>query len=174
MEVAVFRHRSVVPAPATDVFRWHERPEALATLTASPFVRVERSRGGIRNGGEVTLSIGIGPLRLRWHARHFGFEPVRQFCDEQVHGPFTVWRHVHRFEPIGTWQTLYEDEVEFVIPGGRLIHVLMAPIVGRLLAVLFAKRHRAVHQHFLEANVRRPSQQYAALLMVASLIGGMS
>ena len=89
MSGILFVYRSVVPAPAADVFAWHERPDALpALLPRGGFVRVERREGGIRDGAWATLSVGIGPLRTKWKARHFGFVAGRQFCDEMVRGPF--------------------------------------------------------------------------------------
>ena len=71
---ALFTYRSVVPCRAADLFRWHERPEALMELLSSRrFVRIERQTGGLENGGCVVFSVGVGPLRLRWEARHYGY-----------------------------------------------------------------------------------------------------
>ncbi|MSO57236.1 MAG: DUF2867 domain-containing protein [Acidobacteria bacterium] len=143
--LSIFTHRSVVEASAERVFRWHERPEALLDLTPSRrWVRIERRSGGLRDGGSVTFSMGIGPLRMAWEARHFGYIRGRQFCDEQLRGPFKVWRHTHRTEAIGTNQTLYEDRVEYAVPGGRLVQRLTARPIRHLLAWLFAQRHNIV------------------------------
>jgi hypothetical protein len=100
-DLARFTYSSVVGAPAADVFRWHEQPGALAALTPAALVRIEERDGGIRDGGRVTVSIGLGPARLRWSVRHYGYIDGRRFCDEQVAGPFAVWRHVHLFESLG-------------------------------------------------------------------------
>jgi uncharacterized protein len=147
--VAVFTHRSVIEAGADDVFRWHERPDALLELSPHRrWARIENRTGGLCDGGRVTFSIGAGPLRIFWEARHYGYIPGRQFCDEQVRGPFKIWRHTHRFEAIGPKQTLYEDRVEFAMPGGRLAHQMLAPPVKRLLASLFEWRHSIVRSRF--------------------------
>ena len=142
---AVFAYRSVVPGRAADVFRWHERPEALLDLIPSRrLVRIERRTGGLENGGTIVFSVGLGPVRVRWRARHYGYIRGRQFCDEQVSGPFKLWRHTHRIEPIGTAQSLYEDRVEYAVPGGRLAQRLTEPVLRRLLARAFAQRHHIV------------------------------
>jgi uncharacterized protein YbjT (DUF2867 family)/ligand-binding SRPBCC domain-containing protein len=142
---AVFTYRSVVPSRAADLFRWHERPEALmALLPLRRLVRIERRAGGLRDGGGVRLSVGVGPLRLRWEARQYGYVQGRQFCDEQVRGPFRLWRHTHRIEPIGTEQSLYEDRVEYAVAGGRLVQRLTDPLLRALLVRAFAQRHRIV------------------------------
>ena len=115
--LSTFTYCSIVGAPAGEVFGWHEQPGALAVLAPPAVMRIEEQEGGIRDGGRVTLSVGIGPARVHWVIRHHGYIPGRRFCDEQVRGPFAVWRHAHLFESIGPSQTLYEDRIEFV--GGR-------------------------------------------------------
>jgi ligand-binding SRPBCC domain-containing protein len=149
----LFRHRSIVAAPCPRVFRWHERPEALLDLLPlHRWVRIEQQVGGLRDGGRVTIAIGAGPFRLRWSARHFGFIQDEQFCDEQLTGPFALWRHTHRFEPIGADQTVYEDRVEYRVRGGEIINQLSAPVLRRLLTRTFAWRHQVVHKAMAQAR----------------------
>jgi ligand-binding SRPBCC domain-containing protein len=143
--VSIFVHRSVVPAAASEVFMWHERPQALLDLALSRrWVRVDSRTGSVRDGDRVTFSIGVGRLRVVWEASHYGYIGGEQFCDEQVRGPFRTWRHTHRIEAIGTRQTLYEDRIEYALPGGRLVHRLLDGLVQRLLARAFARRHEIV------------------------------
>lgn len=159
----VFAYTSVIPASADAVFRWHERPEALLDLMPSHrWVRIEKRVGGLRNGGRVVLSIGLGPLRLRWEARHYGYVAGVQFCDEQVRGPFTVWRHTHRFEPVGDAHTLYEDRIEYTVPGGPVMQRVAHSILRRLLASAFARRHQVVRRALSEGQEsRRPTHAQA-------------
>jgi uncharacterized protein YbjT (DUF2867 family)/ligand-binding SRPBCC domain-containing protein len=157
--LGVFTYRSVVPGPAADVFRWHERPEALLDLGPSGrFVRIEHQAGGVQDGGRVTLSIGLGPLRLRWESLHFGYVRGTQFNDEQIRGPFTTWRHTHRVSPISHEQSLYEDRIEYAVPGGPLAQRLAQPLLQPLLARLFARRHAVVRASF----AHRDRQQVGA------------
>jgi uncharacterized protein YbjT (DUF2867 family)/ligand-binding SRPBCC domain-containing protein len=147
--LSLFTHRSVVQGSADDVFRWHERPEALFDLTPlRRWMRIENRAGDLHDGGTITFSIGLGPLRMLWQARHYGYIRGEQFCDEQVRGPFKIWRHTHRTEAIGPNQTLYEDRVEYAVPGGQLMQRLIARPLTLLLARLFAQRHTIVHAHF--------------------------
>lgn len=142
---SVFTYRSVIKTRVADLFSWHERPDALFDLLPSRrWVRVEEQTGGVRDGGVVTFSIGIGPMRLRWEARHYGYVRNRQFCDEQVRGPFTVWRHTHLFEPISSDLTLYEDRVEYAVPGGAVVQRLAERVLLPLFTHTFARRHRIV------------------------------
>ncbi len=141
----LFSYRSILSVPAETVFSWHERPQALLALMPSRrLMRLENQSGGLHDGGLVTLSIGIGPLRVRWKARHFGYIRNQQFCDEQISGPFALWRHTHRFEALGANASAYEDRVDCALPGGALLNRLAEPLLRRSLTWLFARRHAIV------------------------------
>jgi uncharacterized protein YbjT (DUF2867 family)/ligand-binding SRPBCC domain-containing protein len=147
--LSVFAYRSIIAGSAADIFRWHERPEALLDLIPSRrWIRIEERTGGLRDGGRVTFSFGVGPLRVRWEARHYGYVRGTQFCDEQIRGPFKIWRHTHRVEPIGAERSLYEDRIEYAVHGGPLTQRLAHPVLRRLLTRAFALRHRIVRASF--------------------------
>ncbi len=158
----LFVHRSVVQAPAAALFAWHEGPQALRDLLPrSRWVRIEDRTGGIRDEGRATLRFGFGPLALRWEARHYGYRRGRQFCDEQVRGPFKVWRHTHRFEAVGDRQTLYEDRIEWELPGGRLVNRVAGLVLPFLLARAFETRHAVVRARFtLPTRTVRPRRLF--------------
>jgi uncharacterized protein len=148
----LFVYRSTLPVPAETVFAWHERPEALGDLAPrGGWFRIADQHGGVRDGGVVTIAIGPGPFAMHWRARHFGYVPNLQFCDEQVSGPFALWRHVHRTEPLGPSLTNYEDRVDCLLPGGRLINRLAAPVVRLVLTRMFQRRHAIVREALTQA-----------------------
>jgi ligand-binding SRPBCC domain-containing protein len=153
--VSVFCYRSILSASPSAVFGWHERPDAIEQLLPSRLVRVVHRSGGIRDGGRVVLALGAGPLSVRWEARHFGYVRDRQFCDEQLSGPFSRWRHTHRVEPVGPSQTLYEDRVEYALPGGRIVNWAAGIVMRPLFRMSFARRH-AVVRAAVETPSRRP------------------
>jgi uncharacterized protein len=142
MRFPVFVHRSVIEAPAREVFEWHERPEALLELLPSTrLIRILRRSGGLRDGGRVRIALGIGPLRVLWEAVHYGYVKGEQFCDEQIRGPFRVWRHTHRVAPLTESSSMLEDRVEYALPGGWITHALAGGAVRRLLSTMFQRRH---------------------------------
>jgi apolipoprotein D and lipocalin family protein len=155
-------------APAADVFRWHEQTGALAALTPATLVRIEQREGGIRDGGRVTVSIGIGRARVRWSMRHYGYIDGRRFCDEQVAGPFAVWRHAHVFESLSPRQTLYEDRIEFAVWRRRALNRLAAAVLRPLLRIAFAHRHRVVRTAIGNARPRVAPRWAAAVALVAA------
>ena len=69
--VSLFTHRSVINGNADELFRWHERPDAILDLVPlRRFVRIEEQTGGLQDDGRVKFSVGAGPLRFWWEARH--------------------------------------------------------------------------------------------------------
>ena len=151
--VETFTYRSIVPGNAAAVFRWHEGPDALsALLPAGGLIRIEERTGGVRDGDLVELSLGFGPLRFQWLSRHLGYVRDREFSDEQLRGPFRFWRHTHRVEPLGPALCLYEDRIEYAVPGGPLVRRVTRPLLQALLGRSFAHRHRTVRRIFEVAD----------------------
>ncbi|HXW08218.1 MAG TPA: lipocalin family protein [Vicinamibacterales bacterium] len=163
-----FSYSSVIGAPAVEVFRWHEQPGALAALTSAALVRIEQQEGGIRDNARVTVSIGVGRARVRWSMRHYGYVEGRRFCDEQVAGPFAVWRHVHLFESLGPSRTLYEDRIEFAVARRGALNRLAAAALRPVLQIAFAHRHRVVRTAIARARRRVAPRWAAAVALVAA------
>ena len=136
----IYRFQSVIDAPVSKVFAFHERPEALELLTppGQKLEVVERT-GGIQPGGRVVLRVPMGPFRVKWVALHTAYEKDRLFVDKQVEGPFRKWIHRHEFEPMGT-KTLYVDVVDFEFFGGPLTEWA----VRLQLGAMFRHRHKAI------------------------------
>jgi uncharacterized protein (TIGR01777 family) len=117
-----------IAASARDVFAWYSRPGALERLVP-PWedVRVLERSGGLEDRAQTVISLRKGPLRVRWTALHSDYVEGRQFVDEQVEGPFAVWRHMHRFIPTAF---------------GALGQLLAGARVGSDLERAFSFRHR--------------------------------
>ncbi len=139
----IFEKSVIIQAPIEEVFRFHEREDALTLLTpAFPPVRVVSKTGGILPGGRVELRVGP----FRWLALHTQYEKNRLFVDEQVEGPMARWVHQHRFEPAGVGATRLTDHVEYRLPGGKLVNSLLGWTAKPGLSHMFAHRHRVTRQ----------------------------
>ena len=136
----VFVKSVLIDAPVCEVFRFHERPDALALLSpAFPPVRMTGRTGkGIEPGSSVELRAGV----FRWVARHTAYEKDRLFVDQQIEGPFAKWIHRHEFEAVGS-QTRLTDRIEYELPGGSIVNLLLGWTVTLGLRRMFAYRHRA-------------------------------
>jgi hypothetical protein len=139
----IFSRRVRLPVSAAEAFAWHARPGALERLNP-PWAGtvVVRRTGGIEDGAEVELRVPVGPVKVRWLARHSGYEPGRQFRDVQVSGPFTRWEHTHRFVPDGESACHLEDVIEYALPAKAITGALGNGLVRGMLDRLFAYRHR--------------------------------
>ena len=99
----------------------------------------ERAIAGVTSG-----RIGLGET-VTWRARHFGvwftmtsriseLERPGRFVDEQVRGPFRVFRHAHSFEPDGSG-TRMTDEITVGSPifGALVERLVLVPYLRRLI-----------------------------------------
>ena len=98
------------------------------------------------------LDLHVGPLRVRWHARHTRIEMGSMFEDDQVKGPFRRWRHVHRMIESGDGCEL-RDEIEYELPVSSISEPLAGSAVRRRIDRLFAYRHR-ITRHDLRLHRR--------------------
>lgn len=137
-----FTKSVIINRPRSEVFRFHEREDALALLSpAFPPVRLMRRTGGIEAGARVELRVGF----LRWVAVHTAYEKDRLFIDEQVEGPFAKWVHRHEFEDDGP-NTRLTDRIEYSLPGGVFVNALFGWAVTLGLRDMFAHRQRVTKE----------------------------
>ena len=135
-----------MPVPADALFAWHERAGAFQRLSP-PWQSVALvQHEGIREGQLAKIKMGLGPLSIRWSARHTDYVAGRQFVDVQEHGPFARWRHTHRMLPDGPDRSVLSDHVDFALPGGPPARAIGKGKARREMARLFAYRHRVTGQ----------------------------
>jgi ligand-binding SRPBCC domain-containing protein len=147
--VPAFVKSVLIDAPVDEVFRFHEREDALSLLTpAFPPVRMIGRTGGIETGARVELRVGF----LRWVALHTAYERNRLVEDRQIHGPFAKWVHRHEFEAAGV-KTRLTDRIEYELPGGSLVNMLFGWTVSLGLRNMFAHRHRVTKKICEEHSV---------------------
>lgn len=130
-------------------FEIFERPENLAEITP-PWLNFRITTPGpveMREGAEIEYRIRWLGLPMYWKTLITHYEPPFRFVDEQVAGPYLLWRHLHTFRetPEGV---RVGDRVEYILPlgpGGRLAH---GALVGRQLVGIFRFRQRALDRLF--------------------------
>jgi ligand-binding SRPBCC domain-containing protein len=88
----------------------------------------------MQEGTLIDYRLRLYGVPLRWRARITGWEPPAGFVDEQVRGPYRLWRHTHRFYEEGEG-TVIEDTVHYrlpFVPFGELFHPLVCLQLGRI------------------------------------------
>jgi len=96
----VFEHRSMIMAPAEQVWEFHQSPDALSRLTMPPMrIQIVRDDRRSLTEGELEFLLRLGPLAVRWVAAHAPGVEARSFVDRQVIGPLAFWEHEHIMRP---------------------------------------------------------------------------
>lgn len=136
-----FKRSTLINAPVEVVWSFHERPDILQILTP-PWqpVQVVRREGGLDVGAITEFRIFLGPLPVRWLARHTECDRYRLFTDEQVQGPMLSWVHRHQFTA-EEGRTRLTDAIAYSIPGGTLVEFLLGWWVEARLNDMFRYRH---------------------------------
>lgn len=157
-----FVKESRIHAPPEEVFRFHQRPDALQLLTPSwETMRVVESSGSLLSGSRVVLEGRFLLFPLRWVAVHTEYDPPRVFADEQERGPFAYWRHRHMMLPDGDNHTILRDEVEYVLPLGWVGRWFGGRLIRKRLSALFDYRHETTRR-LIEAGGRANLSMSAA------------
>ena len=138
---------SLIPAPVSRVFAFHEAPGALEKLIP-PWeqVRVVKRGESLAPGTIVIMKMKVGPLWITWKARHTRYEKDVLFQDTQDAGPFAAWMHTHRFVADPSGGTRLIDDVEYELPLGKLGALLGGALVRAQLEKMFAYRHRVTRE----------------------------
>jgi ligand-binding SRPBCC domain-containing protein len=98
-------------------------------------------------GALIDYRLRLFGVPLRWRALIKAWERPVGFVDEQVRGPFRLWKHTHSFYDEGG-KTIVEDVVRYGLPlwpFGEIAH----PMVRLQLGRIFRFRQRAVRRHLL-------------------------
>jgi ligand-binding SRPBCC domain-containing protein len=140
-----------LPLPLEEVFPFFANAENLEAITPPGvgFRILSALPIEMRQGALIDYQIRLHGFPLRWRTEITAWEPPHRFVDEQLRGPYALWRHTHRFEAIpgGTRVT---DEVEYAIPfewmpgSSLLLRYFVQPELDRI----FDFRRKALLQHF--------------------------
>ena len=136
-----FQYSSIIDAPVTTVWQFHERPDILDILTP-PWqpVKVIGREGGLGIGAISEFRLSLGFIPVRWIAKHIECQPNCLFVDEQVEGPMQSWVHRHEFAS-ENGKTRLTDSIKYEIPGGWLSEFLIGWWVDSRLTDMFRYRH---------------------------------
>ena len=151
MKVHVLEREQLLPQPPGTVFPFFADAHNLERITP-PFLRfrVLTPRPiAMAEGTLIEYHLRLHGLPIRWLTRIAVWEPPHRFVDEQLRGPYRLWRHEHTFEPDGSGGTLARDHVEYQIRGGEALGaVANRLLVARDLERIFSYRAAELDKSF--------------------------
>ncbi len=119
-----FQHRFLVQSPLMDVVRFHQDARALKKLTPPPiFVQFHQVQP-LSENSIADFTMWLGPLPVRWVARHCEVNLPKGFSDTQVSGPFESWTHKHQFYRQDEGITEIVDEIKAELGQGLIRGVI--------------------------------------------------
>ncbi|MDA1315531.1 MAG: SRPBCC family protein [Acidobacteria bacterium] len=147
-----FEHHSSLwlPRPLDEVFAFFADAHNLEILTP-PWLRFEVLTPrpiDLSKGVKIDYRLRVHGLPIRWQSEITAWEPPRRFVDEQLRGPYRIWRHEHHFREERSG-TVAEDHIVYAVPGGALINRLF---VARDVEKIFAFRSEKLRELFGQAG----------------------
>ena len=114
-----FEAYQFVPHPRPEVFGFFSDVANLEALTPPwlSFHIVTPLPIPMQEGTLIDYRLRVHGIPLRWRTRITAYEPEHRFVDEQLHGPYRLWRHEHRFEEV-EGGTRMHDRVAYAPIGG--------------------------------------------------------
>jgi len=142
-----FRFEQLVSVPRETLFRFYENPAHLKLLHAGRTdFRLLQHDSSIRPGATIWVEQTIaGCIPMVMGFRHIVYEPPCLFGEEMIHGPFSLFKHIHEFEEVGE-KTIVRDILNVTLKwpyGGEIGTRLFAAASIRFL---FAFRSRALQR----------------------------
>lgn len=144
MRTFTFESQQSFDASAEELFPFFAEARNLERITP-PWLRFEVLTPPpitMREGALIDYRLHWRFLPIRWRTEITAWQPPHRFVDEQIRGPYRLWRHEHLFVQ-GSNSTTMTDRVEYAVPGGELTHRLF---VERDVTQIFAFRRQVLAQ----------------------------
>lgn len=156
-EAGVYQLRAQlwVPQLRQTVFEFFSDPVNLEAITPDSlnFRIVSPHPVPMCEGVHIDYKLRVHGFPIHWTSCITRWRPPYEFVDEQVRGPYRLWRHRHRFAE-HSGGTLIGDVVDYRPPGGWLMDRMF---VRRDLKRIFRFRQQKIRELFVE---RMPLQIY--------------
>lgn len=146
MRIREFRAELWLPRPRDEVFAFFAGAANLDAITP-PFLRFRTITPApieMRPGTLIDHRLRIRGVPVKWRSKITVWDPPSRFVDEQVRGPYRMWRHQHDFEE-SDGGTLVRDTVQYAVPFDFLVHELL---VRREVERIFAYRTESLRKRF--------------------------
>lgn len=146
----------LLAVPRERVFAFFADARNLEAITPA-FLKFRVLTQGViemRPGAIIDYRLRLYGVPLGWRTEITSFEPPFRFVDEQVRGPYRLWRHEHLFEEVAATRTdpvctRVTDRVTYQHIGGPVVHRLF---VRPNLERIFAYRQQRIAELLDDTN----------------------
>jgi ligand-binding SRPBCC domain-containing protein len=146
MHVHQFSSEIWLARPIEEVFAFFSDAANLDAITPRwlSFRTVTPQPIEMHTGTVIDYRLRVLGFPMQWRSEITAWEPPRRFVDEQLRGPYRLWIHEHKFEPLDGG-TLVCDDVRYAVPFDWLLHKL---VVRRDVERIFAYRTDCLRRRF--------------------------
>lgn len=148
----------LIKAPLSEVWDFFSSPANLSKITPARMnfdikhIEGRETDSGMSykmfKGQQIKYKVTVMPLvRLTWVTEITQVEEFKSFVDEQLQGPYTLWRHLHTFEETSEG-VMMRDKVDYSIPLGILGRAANTIFVAGEVKGIFDYRLEAVEKIF--------------------------
>jgi ligand-binding SRPBCC domain-containing protein len=155
MKTYYLHQTQFLPISLNAAWDFFSSPKNLSVITPARMnFKILSVSGGekIHEGQIICYKVGILPLvRVGWTTRISRVQYPDSFTDEQLAGPYKVWKHRHTFREVGGGVEM-TDDLEYVVPMGVLGRLANVIFVRKELEEIFSYRFRVLETHFKKNN----------------------
>lgn len=132
MSDRILQRTQTVPVPVDEAFAFFCDPRNLEAITPAwlGFSIVE-APAEIRRGSLIRYRLKIKGIPVRWLTEIVDWRPPRSFTDVQLRGPYLLWEHTHRLNPLPGGTEIH-DHVRYRVPGGAPVDLYVRPMLDEI------------------------------------------
>jgi ligand-binding SRPBCC domain-containing protein len=159
--------RQWLPPSPEELFPFYADATNLERITPAilRFRVVSPTPVDMREGARIDYRLRLRGVPVGWRTAITWWDPPHGFRDEQLRGPYVLWRHTHTFEP-SQGGTMTTDRVQYIVPGGPLAPLIHRVAVRDDVQSIFRFRAEALSSLFGAPSSR---QELASTARVAAL-----
>jgi len=136
-----YQTEMVLETTCEKAFQYLSTPENLRDLTQPELqLTVEEAPAQFELGSRISFSIYVMGARIQSVHEITTFDSPEKFVEEQIEGPFAVWKHEHLFKPLGDGKIALYDIIEYERPSGLVGMILSEDRIRSQLDEGFAHR----------------------------------
>jgi len=151
MKVYTLERKQTLNATLEEVWDFFSSPENLDKLTPSNMgfdILTPRPLPKMYPNQEIEYKVRpVLNIPLYWKTRITEVKPKEYFIDEQLKGPYSLWKHKHTFSE-DKGHVYMHDKVEYALPMGLLGRIIHRLYVKTRLEEIFDYRLKVVDELF--------------------------